>query len=71
MRRVALLKNVLRQFGIDPRRVRLEFISASEGAKYAHVVNDFTKEVRALGPLNLVHPTDVESPARAEEVVNV
>jgi F420-non-reducing hydrogenase iron-sulfur subunit len=71
MRRVSLLKKVLKQFGIDPERVRLEFISASEGAKYAEVVNDFTKEIQGLGPLNLEHPQDVKSPAHTEEVINV
>ena len=65
------MKKVLGQFGIDPRRVRLEFISASEGAKYAEAVNAFTKEIQALGPLTLEHPQDVKSPAHAEEVVNV
>lgn len=65
------MKKVLGQFGIDPRRVRLEFVSASEGAKYAEVVNEFTEEIRALGPLSLEHPADVKSPAHAEEVVNV
>lgn len=65
------MKKVLGQFGVDPRRVRLEFISASEGARYAEVVNEFTDEIRALGPLNLKHPEDVKSPAHAEEVVNV
>ena len=71
MRRVSLLKKVLGQFGIDPKRVRIEFISASEGARYAEVVNEFTEEVRSLGPLDLVYPADVESPAHAEEVANV
>lgn len=65
------MKKVLGQFGIDPRRVRLEFISASEGARYAEVVNEFTKEIQALGPLNLEHPADVKNPAHTEEVVNV
>jgi F420-non-reducing hydrogenase iron-sulfur subunit len=71
MRRTALLKKVLEQFGINPKRVRMEFVSASEGARYAEVVNEFTEEIRAMGPLNLEHPADVKSPAHAEEVVNV
>jgi F420-non-reducing hydrogenase iron-sulfur subunit len=71
MRRVSLLKKVLGQFGVDPRRVRLEFISASEGARYAEVVDEFADEIRTLGPLSLEHPGDVKSPAHAEEVVNV
>jgi F420-non-reducing hydrogenase iron-sulfur subunit len=52
MRRVAMLKPLLNSFGIDDRRVRLEWISASEGEKYAKITKEFTETVRALGPLN-------------------
>jgi F420-non-reducing hydrogenase subunit D len=49
-RRIALTKRLLEQFGIEPERLRLEWISASEGAKFAEVVADFTKEIKELGP---------------------
>ena len=39
--------------GIDPRRVRLEWVSASEASRFAEVVTAFTEQVRALGPLEL------------------
>jgi F420-non-reducing hydrogenase iron-sulfur subunit len=52
MRRVALLKPTLMSFGIDERRLRLEWISASEGEKFARVSAEFTELVRSLGPLN-------------------
>jgi F420-non-reducing hydrogenase iron-sulfur subunit len=42
---------MLAQFGIDPRRFRLEWVSASEGDRYAQVVNETIETVRALGPL--------------------
>jgi F420-non-reducing hydrogenase iron-sulfur subunit len=51
MRRVALLKVMLRANGIDPARLRIEWISASEGEKFARVVNEFTAQIRDLGPL--------------------
>ena len=51
LKRVILLKRVLREIGIDERRLRLEWISASEGRRYAEVVNEFTEEVRKLGAL--------------------
>lgn len=51
MRRYPMLLNLLEQFGIDRRRVRLEWISASEGKLFAEVVKDFTKELKSLGPL--------------------
>jgi len=53
LRRVLLLKRILREFGIDERRLRLEWISAAEGEKFAKVSTDFTEELRALGPLRL------------------
>ena len=49
-RRINLLKKVLKEFGIEPERLRLEWISASEGDKFAAVVRDMTEQVRKLGP---------------------
>jgi len=50
MRRVLLLKKFLPQLGIKPERLRLEWVSAAEGQRFARVVSDFTEEVRKLGP---------------------
>jgi len=50
MRKVMLLKNLLRQLGIEPERLRLEWISAAEGQRFAHVVTDFVEEIKKLGP---------------------
>ena len=50
LRRVKLLKKMLRQMGIDERRVRLEWISAAESVKFQQVVTEFTEEIRKLGP---------------------
>jgi F420-non-reducing hydrogenase iron-sulfur subunit len=52
MRRVALLKPLLAQMGIEPDRLRLEWISAAEGEKLVHVMSDFVGAVRKLGPLD-------------------
>ena len=49
-RRVPLLRKILEQFGIDEERIRLEWISASEGVKFARTVNDFTQTINKLGP---------------------
>jgi F420-non-reducing hydrogenase iron-sulfur subunit len=48
-RRIGLLKRALAEAGIDPRRVRLEWISASEGARFAQTVASFIEEIRSLG----------------------
>jgi len=50
MRRFAALKRVLRTYGIEEERVRLEWVSASEGARFAEIVNDMTERTRKLGP---------------------
>jgi F420-non-reducing hydrogenase iron-sulfur subunit len=52
IRRYSLLKRVLEQFGVEDDRVRLEWVSASEGDRYAKVVDEFVKKVKALGPFN-------------------
>ncbi len=49
-RKVALLKRLLPQLGIDPRRLRLEWVSAAEGQRFAQVVTDFISQVKGLGP---------------------
>lgn len=51
LRRIPFLKRLIRQFGIDPRRLRLEWVSASEGDRFVEVVNEMTEEIRKLGPL--------------------
>jgi F420-non-reducing hydrogenase iron-sulfur subunit len=48
--RVALIRRLLKQFGIDPGRLRLEWISAGEGTRFAEVMADFTEHIRRLGP---------------------
>ena len=50
MRRFELLKRTVAQLGIESDRVRLEWVSASEGERWQSVVNDMTAKVRALGP---------------------
>ncbi len=49
-RRVKLLKKLLEELGIEPARVRFEYISASEGQKFAAVVTEFVEEIKKLGP---------------------
>ncbi|MFP3975267.1 MAG: hydrogenase iron-sulfur subunit [Dehalococcoidia bacterium] len=48
-RRISLLQNMLEQLGIEKERVRMEWVSAAEGAKFTQVVNDFTKTLKELG----------------------
>jgi F420-non-reducing hydrogenase iron-sulfur subunit len=43
---------MLAQFGIEEDRVRLEWVSASEGDRFATLVNEMTEQVRKLGPFS-------------------
>ncbi len=60
MRRIPLLHALLDQFGIDRARVRLEWVSASEGARFGEVVSEITETVRSLGPLNWARQVHTE-----------
>ena len=53
LRRYRLLQRMLVDMGIEPERLRLEWISAAEGDKVKTVTNDMVEKIRALGPLDL------------------
>jgi len=55
MRRIPLLKKMLKQLGIEEERVRLEWVSASEGARFAEVTDSFAQSIKDLGPSSLAH----------------
>lgn len=54
LRRVHLLKRLLADLGIDPRRLRLTWVSAAEAENWAKFTHEFTETIRSLGPLRLV-----------------
>jgi len=43
---------MLAQLGIEEERVRLEWVSASEGNRFATIVDEMTEQVRKLGPFS-------------------
>ena len=51
LRRHLLLQRLLKGLGIAPERIRLVWVSAAEGTKWANTINSFVEEIRALGPL--------------------
>jgi F420-non-reducing hydrogenase iron-sulfur subunit len=51
-RRVILLKKTLKQFGIDQDRVRLDWVNASEGRRFAKIANEMAETINQLGPLS-------------------
>ena len=53
LRRFKLLEKYLDQMGIDTARIRLEWISASEGKEFAELVNEFSKTITSLGKADI------------------
>jgi len=49
-RRIKLLKKFLNELAINPKRVKFEYVSASEGQKFANVVTEFVDELKKMGP---------------------
>jgi F420-non-reducing hydrogenase iron-sulfur subunit len=49
-RRYALMHSLLAFVGIDAQRLRIEWVSASEGRRFAQVVTDLSETVQQLGP---------------------
>jgi len=51
LNKVLLFKKIMNHIGLNPDRLRIEFLSSSEGNVFAEVVNDFSSKVKELGPL--------------------
>ena len=49
-RRMKLLKKMIQELGLEPERVRFEYVSASEGKIFADLITEMTEEIRKLGP---------------------
>jgi F420-non-reducing hydrogenase iron-sulfur subunit len=60
LRRFKLITKLTTQMGVEKERIRLEWISASEGKQFAELVNDMTRDLLALGPSKMAGPLNVE-----------
>jgi F420-non-reducing hydrogenase iron-sulfur subunit len=69
LRRYILLKNILESLGIEKERLRLEWISASEGDKVQKVMNEMAEIIRQLGPLEFA--PQPSSPLLLDELVEM
>jgi F420-non-reducing hydrogenase iron-sulfur subunit len=59
LRRFQLLQKYIQQMGIEPERLKLEWISASEGKQYAELINSFTQTISELGPCKVKEVMEV------------
>jgi len=57
-RRIETLRKLVALTGLEPQRLRLEWVSASEGKRFAEIVDDFVQTISELGP----NPVAGESP---------
>lgn len=49
-RKVKMLKRLIALTGMEPQRLRLEWVSAAEGQRFADIVKDFVSQIKRLGP---------------------
>jgi coenzyme F420-reducing hydrogenase delta subunit/predicted transcriptional regulator len=59
-RKIKMLKKLLALTGLEPERLRLDWVSASEGQRFAQIVTEFTEQIRELGP----SPVSGKTPSR-------
>jgi F420-non-reducing hydrogenase iron-sulfur subunit len=64
--RIHLLQRMLHDMGVEPERVRLEWVSASEGERFARLVDEMTETIRTLGPLRWPALVSESLPSRVE-----
>ena len=50
-KRIPMLRELMAYAGLEPERLRLDWVSASEGERYSRITGEFTEAVRALGPV--------------------
>jgi coenzyme F420-reducing hydrogenase delta subunit/Fe-S-cluster-containing hydrogenase component 2 len=66
---VLLLKRIMEHLGLNPERLRIEFMSAGEGILFADVMNKFSRSIKELGPLGRSEGLDeIELKSRLAEV---
>jgi len=59
LRRYHLLQKYIQQMGIESARLKLEWISASEGKQFAELVNSYTETISELGPCKIKETMEV------------
>jgi F420-non-reducing hydrogenase iron-sulfur subunit len=53
-KRMPVLRRILEYIGIEPERLRLDWVSSAEAPKFQQVVNEFTETIKELGPAKQV-----------------
>jgi len=67
---VLLCRKIMEHIGLNPERLRLEFMSSSDGIRFAALANDFSRKVKELGPLGTSEGIDENGLKFKLEAVN-
>jgi coenzyme F420-reducing hydrogenase delta subunit len=54
-----IAKRILEHVGVNPERLRLEWVSAGEGIRFAEIMNEFSMKVKNLGPFGTAEGIDI------------
>jgi len=69
---VLLCRKIMEHIGLNPERLRIEFMSSGEGILFTEVMNDFSKQVKELGPLGKAEEIDeAELKSKLEEITKL
>jgi F420-non-reducing hydrogenase iron-sulfur subunit len=69
---VLLCKKIMEHVGLNPDRLRIEFMSAGEGILFAEVMSEFSSKVKQLGPLGKGEGIEKnELKSRLEEIIKL
>jgi F420-non-reducing hydrogenase iron-sulfur subunit len=69
---VRLCQRLLEHAGINPDRLRIEWVSAGEGIRFANIMNEFSSQIERFGPLGGSEAIDsLELKARLDEIIKM
>jgi len=51
LRTASICKRILEHIGVNPKRLKIEWVSAAEGLRFTEIISDFTKEIKEMGPV--------------------
>jgi F420-non-reducing hydrogenase iron-sulfur subunit len=71
IKQFAVTKDLLRLLGLEEDRVRLEWVSAAEGPRWASLIDEFVGQIQALGPSPLRSTVSDEEFSEEPEGVEV
>ncbi len=67
---VLLCRKIMEHIGLNPERLRIEFMSSSDGIRFAALANDFSRKIKELGPLGTSEGIDENGLKSKLEAVN-